>query len=64
MTDRKPFTIFAAVIFAVMALLHLFRLFAHFQVVLGRHVVPIWASYAAIVVAGILAWGLFREARR
>jgi len=61
---KKPITLIAAVIFTIMALVHVYRLFTHFQVVLGSHVIPETASYAAIVVAGALAIGLFREASR
>jgi hypothetical protein len=53
----------AALVFAIMALLHVYRLFTHFQVVLGSHEIPMWMSYVAIVVAGGLAIGLFRESR-
>ena len=60
----RPFTRIAAIIFAIMALLHVYRLFTHFQVVLGSHVIPQSASIAAIIVAGALAVGLFRESRR
>jgi FtsH-binding integral membrane protein len=60
----RPITTIAAIIFAIMALLHVYRLFTHFQIVLGSHVIPQAASYAAIVVAGALAVGLFRESRR
>lgn len=63
MTRSRPFTTFAAILFAVAALLHLYRLFTHFQVIAGSHPIPMWVSYIAIVVAGILAWGLFRESR-
>ena len=61
---RRPFTTIAAIIFGLMALLHIYRLFTHFQVVLGSHVIPETASYAAIVVAAALSYGLFRESRR
>ena len=36
----RPFTMIAAIIFAIMALLHIYRLLTHFQVVLGSHVIP------------------------
>lgn len=64
MTDRRPFTLIAAAIFALMALAHLLRLFIHFQVVLGSHVLPQWISIVAILVTGALAYGLYRESRR
>jgi hypothetical protein len=59
----RPFTLIAALIFALMALIHVYRLFTDFQVVLGSHVIPMWVSYVAIVVAGGLAIGLYRESR-
>jgi len=59
----RPFTLIAALIFALMSLIHVYRLFTDFQVVLGSHVIPMWASYVAIVVAGGLAIGLYRESR-
>jgi hypothetical protein len=64
MTHSRPFTTLAAILFGLAALVHLYRLFTHFQVVLGSHVIPIWCSYVAIVIAGLLSWGLFQESRR
>ena len=59
----RPFTLIAALIFACIALIHIYRLFTDFQVILGSHTIPIWVSYLGIVVPGILAIMLFREAR-
>jgi hypothetical protein len=61
---RRPFTMIAAILFALAALLHIYRLFTHFRIVAGSHEIPESASYAAIVVAAALAYGLFRESRR
>jgi hypothetical protein len=63
MTRSKPFTTIAALVFGVIALVHIYRLFAHFQIIAGSHPIPMWASYVAIAVAGLFAWGLFRESR-
>jgi len=60
----RPITTVAALIFAVVALLHLYRVFTHFQVVLGSHVVPQWISILGVLVPGLLALGLLRESRR
>jgi len=62
-TRSRPFTLIAAIIFGLMALVHIYRLFTQFQVIAGSHSIPMWASYIAIVVAGLLSWGLFRESR-
>ena len=47
---NRPFTWIASAIFALMALAHIYRLFTHFQVVVGSHALPEWVSYVAIVV--------------
>jgi magnesium-transporting ATPase (P-type) len=63
MTGSKPFTMIAVVIFALMALIHIYRLFTNFQIILGSHTIPMWASYAGVVVAGGLALMVYRENR-
>jgi hypothetical protein len=63
MTRTRPFTTIAAIIFAIVALLHLYRLFTHFQVILGNHTIALWWSYVGVVVPGLLAVMLYRESR-
>ena len=63
MNRSKPFTWIAAALFALAAIVHIVRIFTHFQVVIGTHVIPMWCSYVAIVVAAFLSWMLCREAR-
>ena len=60
---KRPFTLIAAVIFGLMAVVHAYRLLTHFQIVAGSHTLPMWLSIVGIVVAGILAVGLYRESR-
>ena len=59
----RPFTWIASAFFAVGALVHLYRLFTHFQVVIGSHTLPMWCSYVGIVVGAVMSWMLCREAR-
>ena len=59
----RPFTWIASAIFALMALAHLYRLFTHFQIIVGSHPIPEWVSYVGIVVTAGLSWMLCREAR-
>ena len=61
---NKPFTLIAAILFGLAALLHLYRLVTHFQVIIGSHTISQTLSIVAIVVAAVLSWGLFRESRR
>lgn len=60
----KPFTTVAAIIFGLMALLHVYRLMTDFQVIVGSHTIPYNVSWIAIFVTGALSVMLFREARR
>jgi protein-S-isoprenylcysteine O-methyltransferase Ste14 len=59
----RPFTLIAAVLFTLVALLHVYRIFTHFQIVAGSHTLADWASYVAVVIAAVMAWGLYRESR-
>jgi hypothetical protein len=46
----------AAAIFAIVAVLQLVRALAGWSVTVAGTAIPIWASWAAFVVAGVLAW--------
>jgi hypothetical protein len=59
----RPFTWIASALFALGALVHIYRLFTHFHVVIGSHAIPLWCSYIAIVVGAVMSWMLCREAR-
>ena len=59
----KPFTTIAAVIFAVIALVHVLRLLLDWEVTVSGMVIPMWASAAGLVIAAGLAVMLLREAR-
>lgn len=63
MIRSRPFTWIAAAIFALMAIIHIIRLFTHFRVTLGTHDIPMWVSIVAIVITAFLSWMLCREAR-
>jgi hypothetical protein len=60
----KPFTTIAAIIFGLMALLHVYRIATHFQVIVGSHTIAQEVSWVAVIVLGALSYGLFREAGR
>ena len=64
MTANKPFTLLAAAIFALMAICHLYRIATNFQIILGSHTIPLWASWVGALIAGVLALMLYRESRR
>lgn len=60
----KPFSTIAAVIFALVALVHLLRLIYNWQVIFNGWSVPMWLSWLGLIVAGALSALVWREARR
>ena len=59
----RPFTKFAALLFAVIALAHLYRMVRPFEIVVAGTTVPQSASIAGLAIAGALAVLLWRESR-
>jgi hypothetical protein len=53
--DQKTFSLVAGLIFAVVALFHLVRVFEEWTLIVGDWSVPKWVSWVALVVAGALA---------
>jgi hypothetical protein len=46
-------------LFGIIAVAHLLRLLRHWPIDLGGHVVPLWASWLGLVLAGALSiWAL------
>lgn len=60
----KPFTTAASIVFALVALVHLYRLVKPFPVVVGGTMVPQWISLIGAIVAAVLALMVWRESRR
>lgn len=63
MERTRPFTWIASAIFAIMALVHIYRLIRPFDVVVAGSHLPQWVSVIGAIVAGGLSWMLCREAR-
>jgi len=59
----KPFTKVAVAVFTVVAVVHLLRLAAGWQVTVSGFVVPVWWSAPGLIIAAGLAFMLWREAR-
>ena len=63
MTRNRPFTFVAAIIFMLVAIVHLYRLVAGFDVVIAGRALGQAPSIAGLVIGGLLALMLFRESR-
>ena len=61
---RRPFTILAVVLLALVASVHLARLLYGWEVTMNGTVVPKWVSWPALVASAWLALMLWREGRR
>ena len=59
----KPFTTIAVAVFALVAIVHLIRLFVGWEVIVSGFVIPVWWSALGLVIAGGLALMVWREAR-
>jgi hypothetical protein len=59
----KPFTTIAVAVFALVALLHLLRLFAGWEILVAGIVIPVWLSWIGLILAGGLAVMVWRENR-
>ena len=60
----KPFTTLAMLMFALIAIAHLYRLIRPFEVIVDGTALPQWISAAGLIVAAGLAVMLWRESRR
>jgi hypothetical protein len=59
----KPFTTVAVVLLALIAVVHLLRLFAAWVVAVAGFVIPVWWSALGFLIAGGLALMVWRESR-
>ena len=57
---QKQFNLIAGTIFAIIAVLHLLRLYFHWNALIANRPVPLGASVVACLVMGYLAWQGFR----
>lgn len=54
--DQRTYARLTGVIFLIIAVLHALRILYRWGAVIGGWMVPMWLSWAALVVAGYLAW--------
>ena len=62
MTSRN-FALLAAVIFAALAVVHLIRALWGWPIMVNTTDIPIWLSWVALIVTGVLAVLGFRASR-
>jgi len=60
----KPFTVIAIVVFALVSLSHLLRYFLGWEIIVNAVSIPMWVSLLGFVIAGGLAFMLWREMKQ
>jgi lipopolysaccharide export LptBFGC system permease protein LptF len=60
----KPFTTLAALLFLLGAVLHAYRIYSGFAVIVAGHTIPMWGSWIGVAVAALLGVMLLVESRR
>lgn len=63
MTKTRPFTFVAVCIFLAMAVVHIYRIAAGFDIIVGTTPVPMSISWIALAITALFAVMLFRESR-
>jgi hypothetical protein len=58
--SQRSYLFVSAVIFSLVFLLHVLRLFYGWSALIGGWMVPIWVSWIGVVVSGFLAFEGFR----
>lgn len=56
----RSYTLTSSIIFLLVAVMHLLRLFWQENMMIGSWQFPMWASIVAVVVAGFLSFAGFR----
>lgn len=64
MIKEKNYLLTVAVIFSVIAILHLLRLMLGWYAEIGGWEMPIWLSFVALIVAGYLAYLGFKFGKK
>ena len=54
--NQKSFNMYAGVIFLVVAIVHLLRIFNGWGVSIGDFALPMWGSWVAVLITGCLAY--------
>ena len=60
----KPFTVIGAILLLLVAAVHIYRIYAGFNVGIGDQSVPMMVTYVAAAVFGIVGLGMLMELRK
>ena len=61
--SQKGYNLISAIIFTIVALVHVWRLAQGWGIIIDGWIVPMWVSWIGLIIPGILAIVGFRHAR-
>ncbi|MDP7476257.1 MAG: hypothetical protein QF655_01325 [Candidatus Woesearchaeota archaeon] len=62
--DKNKLLLIASIIFGIIGFLHLLRSLFSWQLVIDNFSVPLYFSYAAVIVAGYLSWNMYNASKK
>ncbi len=60
----RPFSMFAGFMLIIIAVAHVVRSVEAWPLMIGSADIPMWASWAAAIVTGVVGFMVLREARK
>ncbi|MDE3016257.1 MAG: hypothetical protein KGI29_04965 [Pseudomonadota bacterium] len=60
---QKAYSLIVGIIFTIVALVHVWRLAAGWDIIIDGWLVPMWVSWIGLIVPGILGFFGFRYSR-
>ena len=60
---KKPFAAIAIFVFVLIAVGHLLRAVVSAEIIIGGITIPVFVSWPAAVIAGVIAYMLWRETK-
>ena len=64
MMNQKTYMLIAGILFSLIAVGHLLRIAFGWSAVLDQRIVPMWPSWLALVIAGLLGFEGLRLSRK
>ena len=58
--NNKSYLSVSGLIFLIIAVLHVLRIVYGWEAVIGGWMLPMWLSWASLVIAGYLSWSAYR----
>ena len=60
---QKTFNLLVGIVFLAIAILHLLRAIYGWEAMIASQEIPLWLSWLAVLVSGLLAWASFSKKR-